>query len=217
MPKWNPRHTSFMDPDMLKLFEKMNPTDLKGYRLFRGTALAMYINHRRSVDFDFFSETVVLRTKLQLFEWLEGAEFHGDEGMVDVIVSGTSRNITLNFIDLKLFSNVEPRYPPVYTQNGISVADPVDLLASKLSALSIRKEVKDFLDVATAIDSLPQSLSEAITIYIESPLTRETSLLDLARTIQNYSLEVEYGLTKVQLAALEKLTNELHGDRREDS
>ena len=123
----------------------------------------------------------------------------------------------MNFIDLKLFSNVEPRYPPVYTPNGIPVADPIDLLASKLSALSIRKEVKDFLDVATAIDSLAQSLSEAITIYIESPLTRETSLLDLARTIQNYSLEVEYGLTEVQLAALEKLINELHGNRREDS
>ena len=217
MPKWNPRHTSFMDPDMLKLFEKMNPLDLKGYRLFGGTALAMYINHRRSVDFDFFSETVVRRNDLQLFEWLEGADFHGDEGMVDVIVSGKSRNITLNFIDLKLFSNVEPRYPPVYTPNGIPVADPIDLLASKLSALSIRKEVKDFLDVATAIDSLAQSLSEAITIYIESPLTRETSLLDLARTIQNYSLEVEYGLSEVQLAALEKLINELHGNRREDS
>ena len=81
---------------MLKLFEKMNPLDLKGYRLFGGTALAMYINHRRSVDFDFFSETVVRRNDLQLFEWLEGADFHGDEGMVDVIVSGKSRNITLN-------------------------------------------------------------------------------------------------------------------------
>ena len=210
MPQWIPKHTSFMDPDMLRLFERMNPSDLKNYRLFGGTALALYINHRHSVDFDFFSETVVRRSDLQSFDWLSDAEFHGDEGMVDVIVIGTSRSITLNFIDLKLFSNVEPKFPPAYTRNGIPVANPVDLLASKLAALSNRKEVKDFLDIATAVEDLPQCLEEAITIYLESPLTRETTRLDLARTIQNFSLEVEYGLTRTHLSALEKLISELH-------
>ncbi len=66
MPQWTPKHTSFMDPDMLRLFERMNPSDLNNYRMFGGTALALYINHRHSVDFDFFS--VVLRNALQSFD-----------------------------------------------------------------------------------------------------------------------------------------------------
>lgn len=214
MPTWMPQHTSFMDQDMFNLFQEMNPTDLEGYRLFGGTALALYINHRRSIDFDFFSDRVVRKSDLQLFEWLEGAEFQGEEGMVDVTVFGNSRNIRLNFVDLKLFSNVEPKYPPVHTPKGIPVAHVVDLLASKLSALSNRKELKDFQDVTTAIDVLPEPLKEAISIYLSSSLTREASCLDLARTIQNYSLEVEYGLTKSQLAALETLIDELHGNRQ---
>lgn len=63
MPQWTPKHTSFMDPDMLRLFERMNPTDLKNYRFFGGTALVLYINHHHSVDFDFFSDTVVRRSQ----------------------------------------------------------------------------------------------------------------------------------------------------------
>ena len=212
MPKWIPQHTSSMDQDMFSLYQKMNPTDLSGYRLFGGTALALYINHRRSIDFDFFSDSVVRKCDLQRFEWLDGAEFQGDEGMVDVTVFGNIRNIRLNFVDLKLFSNVEPKYPPVYTREGIPVAHVVDLLASKLAALSNRKELKDFQDVATAIDTLREPLNEAISIYLLSSLTRETTYLDLARTIQNYSLEVEYGLSKSQLGALEELVDELHGN-----
>ena len=214
MLTWMPKHTSFMDQDMFNLFQEMNPTDLVGYRLFGGTALALYINHRRSIDFDFFSDSVVRKSDLQLFEWLDGAEFQGEEGMVDVTVIGNSRNIRLNFVDLKLFSNVEPKYPPVHTRNGIPVAHVVDLLASKLSALSNRKELKDFQDVATAIDILQEPLKEAISIYTSSSLTREASCLDLARTLQNYSLEVEYGLTKSQLVALEEFIDKLLGNRR---
>lgn len=213
MPTWMPQHTFFVDQDMFHLFQEMNPTDLAGYRLFGGTALALYINHRRSIDFDFFSDGVVRKSDLQLLEWLDGAEFQGEEGMVDVTVFGSSRNIRLKFVDLKLFSNVEPKYPPVHTRNGIPVAHVVDLLASKLSALSNRKELKDFQDVATAIDNLPEPLHDTISIYIISSLAREASCLDLARTIQNYSLEVEYGLTKSQFAALDELIDVLHENR----
>lgn len=43
-----PEHTSFMDEDMRKLLERMKASDLEGYRLQGGTALAMYTNHRSS-------------------------------------------------------------------------------------------------------------------------------------------------------------------------
>lgn len=74
------------------------------------------------------------------------------------------------------------------------------------------EEVKDYLDIATAVEKLPDSLDEAVSIYIESSLSRETSRLDFARTIQNFSLEVEYGLTKTHLASLETFINELYDD-----
>ena len=196
MSNLQPIHTSFMDQDMLGLYRRMDPRDLRGYRIFGGTALAMYIDHRASTHFDFFFEGIVLRYELEQFDWLSNASFVGEEGMVDVIVQSSKRDVVLNFVDSSKFSDLVPSYPAKLTPSGVPVAHTVDILASKLSALASRREIRDFLDVAAAADDLQECLLEASNLYVNSPLTRERTLADLARTLKNYPLEVELELAE---------------------
>lgn len=198
-----------MDEDMLDLYRRMDPRDLEGYRLLDGTALAMYINHRASTDFDFFCEGIVLRFELEQFEWLSNASFVGEEGMVDVIVQSSNRDVVLNFVDSSKFSDLVPSYPANLTPSGVPVAHTVDILASKISALASRREIRAFLDVAAAADDLQECLLEASNLYVNSPLTRERTLADLARTLKSYPLEVELELAEDVLKRIDMLAAKL--------
>jgi hypothetical protein len=169
----------------------------------------MYINHRASTDFDFFCEGIVLRVELEQFEWLSNASFVGEEGMVDVIVHASKRDVVLNFVDSSKFSDLLPSYPVVSTPRGIPVAHTIDILASKLSALASRREIRDFLDVAAAANNLHESLLEASNLYVNSPLTRERTLADLAKTLKNYPLRVELELAEDDLKRIDEFAAEL--------
>ena len=202
-----PEHTSFMDRDIRELLERMQAGDLEGYRLYGGTALAMYINHRRARDIGFFKMSTVRSEDLEKIEWLEGAEFQGNEGMVVVRLFGSNRVLSLNFVDASLYTDVDPVYDPVPRKGGIPIAHPVDILSSKISALARSGALSDFVDIAAASRVLCPQLREAATIYIQSPLTRECSLLDLAKTLIRYSFEVKLGIPKADVEAMRSMSH----------
>lgn len=209
-----PIHTSFMDSDMLYLLSTMHPPDLEGHRLMGGTALAMYLDHRKSTDFDFFSDKEVLRSELEKFRWHQGAEFHGETGMVDVVVPGKTKEVVLYFVDWELFGNPEPVHSPILTKGQIPIGHPVDVLVGKLAAASRRKAPRDFVDTAASSCQLPDALEEAIGVYISSPVTKESSRLDVAKTVRDYLFKVEYGLPKEDLESLAALAENLVRDVR---
>ena len=180
-----------------------------GYRLFGGTALAMYINHRASTDFDFFCEDIVLRFELEQFEWLSNASFVGDEGMVDAIVHSPNRDIVLNFVDISRFSDLEPSHPAIPSPKGIPIAHPIDILASKLSALASRREVSDFVDIAAAAEKLRECLFRACDFYVKSPITRERTFIDLAKTLRNYPMQIEHEVSMHVLETIDTLVADL--------
>ena len=151
----------------------------------------------------------VQRTDLESFSWLQSAEFHGLEGMVDVRFPASQRTLILKFSDLGAFADIDPIRPAVLSRRGVPIAHPVDLLASTLCALSKRKVRRDFLDIAAAAQELPEELNRAIVIFLDSHLTRESSRLDLAKTLQNYPIEVEFSLEKKHLEALDQLASDL--------
>lgn len=129
--------------------------------------------------------------------------------MVDAIVHASKRDVVLNFVDSSKFSDLLPSYPVVSTPRGIPAAHTIDILASQLSALASRREVRDFLDVAAAADNLHECLLEASNLYVNSPLTRERTFVDLARTLKSYPLEVELELAEEALKKNDTLAVEL--------
>lgn len=204
-----PDKTDFMDADMLALWEIMRPEDLPGYRLYGGTALALYLNHRKSTDFDFFLNGIVTRSKLIDIPWLKKADFRGTRMMVDAFVQGKEREVKFNFISIQEFHVVPPQKPPIKASNGIAVAHPVDILSSKLATITKRKVIRDYIDIAFANKKIPDYLNEAIPIYLKDEMTKDDRPKELAKSINNYPYEIEYNLPQNLLEEINKLTRRL--------
>ena len=89
----NPVQEGFMDSDMLGLWACMGPLP-GGLRLYGGTALALYLNHRNSTGFDFATtQACVDKDFVGSLPWLAGAEMDGGPGMIDATIKGEQREI----------------------------------------------------------------------------------------------------------------------------
>lgn len=155
-----PDCTDFMDDDMRQLWNRMNqiPDEL---RLYGGTALALYRNHRASTYFDFAAtEPVINFEYLSQFDWLHGARLRGGDGMIDATVTGKSRDITVTFMECGCLIPF-PKRSPIMASNGVSVVHPVDLIASKIAACLSREKERDYIDIAEAVRVWPQWCQEA--------------------------------------------------------
>jgi len=155
-----PEHTGFMDPDMLDLWNRMEP--LPGdLRLYGGTALALYLNHRRSTAFDFATpEPVVSPSFAADIPWLAGAECRGGPGMVDASILGSSRRITITLMECGHLIPMPVR-PPIPAPNGVLVAHPADLIAAKIEACFTRAALRDYADPVAAADAWPNTCRAA--------------------------------------------------------
>ncbi|MYA15253.1 MAG: hypothetical protein F4Z28_00020, partial [Gammaproteobacteria bacterium] len=87
-----PTRTDFMDGDMRRVWDDLGPMpgDL---RLYGGTALALYRNHRASTDFDFVTPIpgVVHLDFVHSIPYFEVRNAVGGIGMVDAEIVGRHR------------------------------------------------------------------------------------------------------------------------------
>ena len=120
-----------MDETMRAFWDSLEP--LPGdLRLYGGTALALYLDHRASTDFDFATpQTVVDRDFVGRISPLRKAELRGGPGMVDARLRDTWRELTVTFMECgRLIPH--PVRAPQHAPNGVAVAHPTDLVAAKL-------------------------------------------------------------------------------------
>ena len=120
------------------------PADL---RLYGGTALALYLDHRASTDFDFATPRAEVDLRLaKSIQWLTAAELRGGPGMVDaIVVSGRKIKITLMESGALI---PHPAHPAIRAPNGVNVAHPKDLVRAKIEACLSRDAPRDFVDMA---------------------------------------------------------------------
>jgi hypothetical protein len=138
--------------------------------LYGGTAIALHLGHRDSVDFDFFMPHAVdPRQLLETLPVLTGStvtQMEPDTLSVSVDRDGP---IKLSFFGVPRLGRV--RTPFVADDNGLAVAHPLDLGGAKVSVVQVRAEPKDYIDVAALILSgvtLPEMLSSASAMYGET-------------------------------------------------
>ena len=154
-------HVEFMDDDMIRLWRRMGslPGDL---RLYGGTALALYRNHRSSTDFDFCTPQAVVEMELvRRLPWLEGAKLVGGSGMIDAVLQADQRKLTITFMECGRMVPM-PTRDPCIASNGVMVAHPVDLVASKIEACCNRQAMRDYRDVAEALVAWPNWCRESV-------------------------------------------------------
>jgi len=130
----------------------------KRFYLAGGTALALQVGHRRSVDFDFFSETdeVQARTRQELiraFSDLQVEIVENADGNLLLLVQGMHTGF---------FSYSYPLLDPVRMVENIGVASLLDLGLMKLDAVMGRGSRKDFFDLYVIAERMPlQELLQA--------------------------------------------------------
>jgi hypothetical protein len=171
--------------DVLPLAQRAFWDDLglvpHGFVLYGGTALALRLGHRSSVDFDFFAHDPLDHRALERsIPWLRDSDTLQEEANARTVLvrrpGGT--------VKASLFGNVgfgrvgEPQR----TEDGIlRVASLLDLAGTKVKVLLQRVEAKDYLDVAALLDagvSLEQVLGAARALFGPSfnPLVAQKTL-----------------------------------------
>jgi hypothetical protein len=131
--------------------ELANVTD-EGFVLYGGTAIALYMGHRESVDFDFFSDRTFLPDDLMAkFDFLRGSELlQTQRDTLTALTAGAGIDSSRDRVKISFFGgfNFGRLKDPTLTPDGVlEVASLQDLLAHKLKVLLQRVEAKDYLDI----------------------------------------------------------------------
>lgn len=122
------------------------------YVLYGGTALALRLAHRASVDFDFFAHDALDHRELEdrLGFVREGVTTQSGPEERSVLVSRAGGTVKVSFFGGLAFGRVGE---PESTEDGVlRAASLLDLGATKLKVLVQRVEAKDYLDVHALLE-----------------------------------------------------------------
>jgi hypothetical protein len=135
------------------------------FTLYGGTALALRLGHRASVDFDFFSNAPfdpdVLGKKLPYLKEAERIQVAANSLTCRVERGGA--------VLLSFFGGLGQAAAHDETQDtGLRVASLLDIAATKAAVLQKRAEVKDYLDMDALLThgvDLPSALAAGTVVY----------------------------------------------------
>lgn len=162
-------HESILPTAQRQLWATLARTRQLGFVLYGGTAIALRFGHRESVDFDFFSERSLdkhtIRSISPLFESAGVLQNQTETLTLAVPVPGADVPVKVSFFGGITFGRVGQ---PDVAENGVLVASPDDLLATKLKVMLERVEAKDYRDVAVLVRSgveLSRGLAAAALLF----------------------------------------------------
>ena len=166
MPNTLTPKLNILPPPQLRLWGELLDVP-ESFVLYGGTAIALHLGHRQSVDFDFFgSEAFDAETLLRTVPFLDGAEvLQRDDSTLTCRVD-RGGPVKLSFFGVPRIGRVED--PLVTADIDLKVASLVDLAGMKANVVQLRSEAKDYLDIAALIDGgihLPAALAAGQIIY----------------------------------------------------
>ena len=138
--------------------------------LYGGTAIALRLGHRESIDFDFFTcEGFTSERLVREIEFLrDSRRIQESKDTLTVLqeVNGFDDPVQLSFFGGLQLGSINP---PDLSDNGIFVASLLDLFGMKCATVSQRAEAKDYLDIYAILDNsnftLSMGLGAAKAIY----------------------------------------------------
>lgn len=136
--------------------------------LYGGTALALHLGHRESVDFDFFGnrpfDLPVLETRIS---FLSGARIVQREKNTLTAIIDRGGEVKVSFFGVPKLPRLAP--PHIAQDNGLGIASLIDLAGTKASVVQMRAEAKDYRDIDALLTlgkvSLPTALAAAQKLY----------------------------------------------------
>lgn len=132
-------HDKALTKQAVSLFSKLGR--LRSFYLVGGTALALHIGHRVSVDFDLFSEEPLPQGLLQKIKGI----FSGTS--IEVTYRNTDQiNVLLGGVKTTFFNYPYPVIESLITYQGVSIASIAEIAAMKAFAIGKRLSYKDYVD-----------------------------------------------------------------------
>jgi len=160
-----------LPPAQQRLWPDLLPAAKLGFALYGGTAIALRLGHRTSVDFDFFSEQPLDRDAIQAaFPFMALSTVLQDRQntlTVNVPYGDSEReHVKVSFFGTIGFGRVGE---PQITEDGVlHVASLEDLMATKVKVILQRAEAKDYRDIAAMLNAgvdLNKGLAGARALY----------------------------------------------------
>lgn len=164
-------HMEILPPSQQRLWPELKAAAQLGFVLYGGTAIALRLGHRASVDFDFFSEKPLDRAAIQAaFAFMPETTLLQDEkNTLSLLVpygGAEHTHVKVSFFGTITLGRVGT--PDVTADGVLQVASLEDLMATKLKVILQRAEARDYRDIAAMLEagvSLPRGLAAAREIF----------------------------------------------------
>jgi len=136
--------------------------------LYGGTAVALHLGHRHSIDFDFFGNRALDPSVLETgIPFLGGARIVQRERNTLSAVVDRGGRVKVSFFGVPNLPRLGQ--PHVSKDNKLRVASLLDLAGTKASVLQVRAEAKDYIDMDALMTmgkiTLPTALAAAQKLY----------------------------------------------------
>ena len=163
-------HLNTVSPELKNLLLEVNANEkFSSFRLGGGTALALQLGHRISVDADYISESTIDKTE---FAQIIAKEINGvaDLHTGEIGIFLKAAGIKLDFLSWNI-----PFIRPVVIQDGLRLLNVEEIAAMKLFAITQRGEKKDYFDIAVLLQHY--SLTQLVAFYKERHPANDTSVV----------------------------------------
>lgn len=152
--------TRTVAPELMELLIKlMNEKAFSGFNLAGGTALALQLGHRNSVDIDMFGHSEIKPTLF--YDILSSfGEIAERQSSTNIYISEINK-IKIDFVNYSRF----PQIDEIIEAQGIRMFTPKEIAAMKLNAISGRGNKKNFIDLYFLLKTF--TLEEMIGFYRE--------------------------------------------------
>ncbi len=148
-------HDKALTKKAAQLFPKLGR--FESFYLVGGTALALQIGHRLSVDFDLFSEKELPQNLLQKIKKVF------PESTLEVTYKGMDQiNLLLDEVKTTFFHYPYPVREPLITYQNVSIASIPEIAAMKAFAIGKRLAYKDYVDWYFLLSKRHVTLPEVI-------------------------------------------------------
>lgn len=136
--------------------------------LYGGTAVALHLGHRESVDFDFFGCNSLDPAQLvPAIPFVTGAIVTQRDPNTFSRTVDRGGPVKLSFFGVPRIARLLP--PHIASDNGLQVASIPDLAGTTVSVVQMRAEAKDYIDIDALLTQggidLPMAIAAATAIY----------------------------------------------------
>lgn len=205
MPTSSAMFKNILTPEQIELLPLIKRFSNDFY-LVGGTAIALQIGHRQSIDFDLFSRTLINREQIKKL-------IVGNNYTLDVIFEdGDQVNGIINKVKVTFYEYPYPVKPEVKFEDIVSMPSLLTLGAMKAFALGKRAKWKDYVDLYFLLRdhfNINQISDQAESIFggmFNAKLLRQQ--LVYYKDV-NYNEPIDFVTTPVSNEEIEKFLNQV--------